>query len=128
MFLKPHRVRKDGKTHVYGSLVESYRTAHGPRHQAQQGTGRYVGVVMESVDEDRLSPARDEAPYARARRSSERLNTPFDLCRVSSPTKRPHPEVGVSQKPWAGCFGAAVTRPAGFLRGTPATLGPKFRP
>ena len=40
MFLKPHRVRKDGKTHVYWSLVESYRTARGPRH-------RVVGYVGE---------------------------------------------------------------------------------
>ena len=40
MFLKPHRVRKGGKRHVYWSLVESYRTARGPRH-------RVVGYVGE---------------------------------------------------------------------------------
>ena len=28
MVLKPHRVRKDGKTHIYWSLVESHRKAH----------------------------------------------------------------------------------------------------
>ena len=33
MFLKPHRVRKDGTTHTYWSLVESVRTAGGPRHR-----------------------------------------------------------------------------------------------
>ncbi len=33
MFLRPHEVRKDGKTHVYWSLVESYRTARGPRQR-----------------------------------------------------------------------------------------------
>ena len=33
MFLKPKRVRKDGKTHTYWVLVESVRTPKGPRHR-----------------------------------------------------------------------------------------------
>ena len=43
MFLKPHRVRKDGKTHVYWSLVESYRTARGPRHRVVGYLGELSG-------------------------------------------------------------------------------------
>ena len=43
MFLKPHRVRKDGKTHVYWSLVESYRTARGPRHRVVGYLGELNG-------------------------------------------------------------------------------------
>jgi transposase len=33
MFLKPQRVRKNGKTHTYWALVESVRTPRGPRHR-----------------------------------------------------------------------------------------------
>ena len=43
MFLKPHRVRKDGKTHVYWSLVESHRTARGPRHRVVGYLGELSG-------------------------------------------------------------------------------------
>ena len=33
MFLRPHRRRKDGKDHSYWSLVETVRTAKGPRQR-----------------------------------------------------------------------------------------------
>ena len=43
MFLKPRRVRKDGKAHVYWSFVESYRTARGPRHRVVGYLGELRG-------------------------------------------------------------------------------------
>ena len=33
MFLRKHTRKKDGKKHVYWSLVESYRTPRGPRNR-----------------------------------------------------------------------------------------------
>ncbi len=33
MFLRPHRRHKDGKDHAYWSLVETVRTADGPRQR-----------------------------------------------------------------------------------------------
>jgi transposase len=33
MFLRPHRRKKDGKDHIYWSLVETVRTPDGPRHR-----------------------------------------------------------------------------------------------
>lgn len=44
MFLKPKRVRKDGKTHTYWALVESVRTPKGPRHR----TVAYLGELKAS--------------------------------------------------------------------------------
>ena len=44
MFLKPKRVRKDGKTHTYWVLVESVRTPKGPRHR----TVAYLGELKPS--------------------------------------------------------------------------------
>ena len=44
MFLKPKRVRKDGKTHTYWALVESVRTPKGPRHR----TVAYLGELKSS--------------------------------------------------------------------------------
>lgn len=43
MFIRPCQRRKNGKTHVYWSLVESYRTKSGPR----QRVVAYLGVVDE---------------------------------------------------------------------------------
>jgi len=34
MFLRPHPRSKDGKNHIYWSLVETVRTADGPRQRA----------------------------------------------------------------------------------------------
>ena len=44
MFLKPCYRRKNGKRHAYWALVESYRTARGPRHRVVA----YLGQVNES--------------------------------------------------------------------------------
>ena len=41
MFLKPVHVKKDGKRRTYWKLVESYRTARGPRHR----TVAYIGEL-----------------------------------------------------------------------------------
>src|SRR5207245_906388 len=41
MFLRPHQRSKDGKQHTYWSLVETVRTAHGPR----QRTLCYLGEL-----------------------------------------------------------------------------------
>lgn len=41
MFLKPVHVEKDGHRHTYWKLVESYRTARGPRHR----TVAYLGEL-----------------------------------------------------------------------------------
>ena len=43
MFIRPCYRRKDGKRHAYWALVESYRTARGPR----QRTVAYVGQLAE---------------------------------------------------------------------------------
>jgi len=44
MFLRPHQRQKDGKDHAYWSLVETVRTAHGPR----QRTLCYLGELNSS--------------------------------------------------------------------------------
>ena len=44
MFLKPCYRGKNGKRHAYWALVESYRTARGPRHRVVA----YLGQVNES--------------------------------------------------------------------------------
>ena len=44
MFLKPVHVKKDGKRRTYWKLVESYRTARGPRHR----TVAYIGELAAS--------------------------------------------------------------------------------
>ena len=48
VFLKPKRVRKDGKTHTYWMLVESVRTPKGPRHR----TVAYLGELIAHAVED----------------------------------------------------------------------------
>jgi len=48
MFLRKIKRNKDGKTHYYWALVESYRTSRGPR----QRTVAYLGEMDSS---DRLS-------------------------------------------------------------------------
>jgi len=45
MFLRPHQRQKDGKDHAYWSLVETVRTAHGPR----QRTLCYLGELNSSA-------------------------------------------------------------------------------
>jgi hypothetical protein len=45
MFLRPHRRTKDGKAHAYWSLVETIRTADGPR----QRTLCYLGELNGSA-------------------------------------------------------------------------------
>jgi len=47
MFLRKHIRHKDGKRHVYWSLVETYRTARGPR----QRTVAYLGELTDEVKE-----------------------------------------------------------------------------
>lgn len=44
MFLKKQTRKKDGKDHIYWELVESYRTARGPRHR----TVAYLGELGET--------------------------------------------------------------------------------
>jgi transposase len=44
MFLKKQTRKKDGKNHIYWELVESYRTARGPRHR----TVAYLGELEET--------------------------------------------------------------------------------
>ena len=46
MFLKRITVRKDGKTHTYWALIESVRTARGPRHR----TIAYLGELGPSEE------------------------------------------------------------------------------
>src|ERR1700746_1036091 len=45
MFLRPHRRTKDGKDHIYWSLVETVRTSDGPR----QKTLCYLGELNSSA-------------------------------------------------------------------------------
>src|ERR1035438_4452497 len=45
MFLRPHARKKDGKGHTYWSLVETVRTADGPR----QKTLCYLGEMNSSA-------------------------------------------------------------------------------
>src|SRR5437764_13512927 len=45
MFLRPHQRSKDGKDHTYWSLVETLRTARGPR----QRTLCYLGELNSSA-------------------------------------------------------------------------------
>src|SRR6202011_634771 len=45
MFLRPHQRSKDGKDHTYWSLVETVRTANGPR----QRTLCYLGELNSSA-------------------------------------------------------------------------------
>ena len=44
MFIRPCYQSKNGKRHAYWALVESYRTARGPR----QRTVAYLGMLKES--------------------------------------------------------------------------------
>ena len=44
MFLRRFQKRKNGKTHVYWALVETYRTAKGPRQRIVS----YLGELKES--------------------------------------------------------------------------------
>src|SRR5512142_659342 len=46
MFLRPHQRSKDGKDHTYWSLVETIRTANGPR----QRTLCYLGELNSSAE------------------------------------------------------------------------------
>ena len=46
MFLRPHQRSKDGKDHTYWSLVETIRTASGPR----QRTLCYLGELNSSAE------------------------------------------------------------------------------
>ena len=45
MFLRPHQRNKDGKDHIYWSLVETVRTVDGPR----QRTLCYLGELNGSA-------------------------------------------------------------------------------
>ena len=45
MFLRPHQRKKDGKEHIYWSLVETVRTPDGPRHR----TLCYLGELNSSA-------------------------------------------------------------------------------
>jgi len=44
MFLKPHRRKKDGVLYEYWTLVESVRTAQGPRHRTVATLGKLPGL------------------------------------------------------------------------------------
>jgi len=62
VFIKKHIRKKDGKDHVYWSLVESYRTARGPRNRIVA----YLGDVEEGSREGFASLSRtlDGRPLA----------------------------------------------------------------
>ena len=45
MYIRPVRVRRNGKQHAYWALVECYRTERGPRHR----TVAYLGQLDEKV-------------------------------------------------------------------------------
>lgn len=75
MFLRPHARNKDGKEHTYGSLVETVRTANGPRQRtvcylgelngsAQARWLKTIQVFNEQGEEEqlRLFPAQIEPP------------------------------------------------------------------
>jgi transposase len=84
MFLKRITVRKDGKVHTYWALIESIRTARGPRHR----TVTYLGE---------LGPS-ERAGWAEVRRILEGIPDPspdlFDRAEVSDPVPE-HVEVKV---------------------------------
>jgi hypothetical protein len=44
MFLKRNRRTKDGETYEYWSLVETVRTARGPRHRLVANLGKLPGL------------------------------------------------------------------------------------
>ena len=48
MFVRRHKRKKNGKEHTYWSLVESYRTAKGPRNRIVA----YLGEIEESAHKD----------------------------------------------------------------------------
>jgi transposase len=54
MYLRRHHREKDGKDHVYWSLVESYRTAKGPRNRIVA----YLGELKDSERESWVSFSR----------------------------------------------------------------------
>jgi hypothetical protein len=75
MFLRPNRRSKDGKEHTYWSLVETVRTADGPRQRtlcylgelnssAQARWWKTVEVFNEQGEAEQLKlfPAQVEAP------------------------------------------------------------------
>ena len=64
MFLRPHRRHKDGKDHTYWSLVETVRTASGPRH-------RQLCYLGELNDSARARWAGKAQPAAERRASLE---------------------------------------------------------
>src|SRR6267378_613512 len=75
MFLRPNRRSKDGKEHIYWSLVETVRTADGPRQRTlcylgelnSSGQARWwktVEVFNEQGEAEQLKlfPAQAESP------------------------------------------------------------------
>src|SRR3979411_2668564 len=64
MFLRKLRVHKDGKEHGYWSLVETVRTADGPRQRTLCYLGELNGFGPRALAEDRrgLQRARREHP------------------------------------------------------------------
>ena len=53
MFLRQHERIKDGKEHSYWSLVETVRTADGPRQRMRCYLGELNGFSTCSLAEDR---------------------------------------------------------------------------
>ena len=76
MFLRPNHRHKDGKEHVYWSLVETVRTPDGPRqrtlcylgelnHSAQAGWLKTIAVFNEQGEcrQLKLFPSEVEPPH-----------------------------------------------------------------
>ena len=79
MFLKRITVRKDGKVHTYWALIESIRTARGPRHR----TVTYLGE---------LGPS-ERVGWGEVRRLLERIPAPgSNLFDGEAPSQDPVPE------------------------------------
>jgi hypothetical protein len=77
MFLRPCRKRKNGKTHTYFALVQSYRTPKGSR----QRVVAYLGELApgEQSGWAQLSQKLSGGEQSSDKKTPERVRTLFDL-------------------------------------------------
>ena len=85
MFLRPHHRDKDGKRHTYWSLVETIRTADGPRQRTlctqlvpiPGGTMQSADIVLPTTDGREIRLRRVTEPTLEQQRLLDQLDIPI---------------------------------------------------
>lgn len=110
MYLRKCYREKEGKRYAYWQLVESYRTARGPR----QRVVAYLGDLEESVREGLRQAAGERGSDGQGLLFEEERVVPEWVESNSASSRRPFPSAG-GTKPgfWRSVVGSATGRKAG---------------